>query len=105
MCYRNLCAKYKGQIFHIDTYDSNNTLIFNLTSLSIFLEKSAKAERLRKIIIDKSPPTFLPKLPSVVAKKCIPILKRLNVVQQRAALRALSAKDFLLIKGMPGTGE
>lgn len=96
--------KYKGRSFHIDTYDSTNNS-FNLTSLALLLDQTPRADQLRKIIIDKSPPTFLQKLPAVVAKRGAPILKRLNPVQQRAVLKALTAKDFLLIQGMPGTGE
>lgn len=75
-----------------------------MTSLALLLENTPRASELRDIIIDKKPPTFIPKLPSIVAKKGITILKRLNKVQQKAVLKALTANQFFLIKGMPGTG-
>ncbi|KAK9881525.1 hypothetical protein WA026_016406 [Henosepilachna vigintioctopunctata] len=102
---RNLKKKHPLEQFHIDTYESANSHSFNQTSLTLLLESSPRADQLRRIIIDKLPPTFLDKLPKVVASKGIPILKRLNKVQQRAVLKAIAANDFLLIKGMPGTGK
>lgn len=68
------------------------------------LELSPKAEKLRRIIIDKEQPTFRNTLPKLIGKIGRSILKKLNVCQQRAVLRALAAKDYFLIKGMPGTG-
>ncbi|EEZ99558.2 DNA replication ATP-dependent helicase/nuclease DNA2-like Protein [Tribolium castaneum] len=102
---RDLNVKYRNQLFHLDTYDSNITFTFNMTSLVLLIENSERAAQLRSVIIDKAPPTFAPKLPSVVAKKGAPILRRLNHVQQKAVLKALCANQFLLIKGMPGTGK
>ncbi|XP_044269460.1 DNA replication ATP-dependent helicase/nuclease DNA2 isoform X2 [Tribolium madens] len=102
---RNLGVKYHNQLFHVDTYDSNVTFTFNMMSLGLLLENSERGDELRSIIIDKTPPTFAPKLPSIVAKKGAPILRRLNHVQQKAVLKALCANQFLLIKGMPGTGK
>jgi DNA replication ATP-dependent helicase Dna2 len=102
---RNLNIKYQNTLFHLDTYDSNNTFSFNLASLARLLENTPRAAELRDVIIDKAPPSFVSKLPSVVAKKGSAILRRLNHVQQRAVLKALCAQQFLLIKGMPGTGK
>ncbi|RZC34552.1 DNA replication ATP-dependent helicase/nuclease DNA2 [Asbolus verrucosus] len=102
---RNLNEKYHGKLFHVDTYDTNITQSFNLTSVALLLENTPRAAQLRNTIIDKTAPTFASKLPSVVAKKGGPILRRLNHVQQKAVLKALCAKEFLLIKGMPGTGK
>lgn len=31
-------------------------------------------------------------------------MRSLNIEQQRAVLRALSAKDYVLLQGLPGTG-
>lgn len=60
---------------------------------------------MRKLIIDKARPTFQDDLPKSIVNKCINILKRLNKNQKRAVLKSLMANDYLLIKGMPGTGK
>lgn len=76
-----------------------------MSNLSLLLEDTERAARLRDLIIDKTAPRFRDKLPRNIAKVGTPILRQLNKVQQRAVLRAVAADDYLLIKGMPGTGE
>lgn len=76
-----------------------------MTNLALLLDPTEQSERLRKIIIDKQKPTFQPKLPRTVATRALSILQRLNRVQQRAVLKAVSANDYILITGMPGTGK
>lgn len=105
LLFRNLNAKHANQAFHIDSYDSTSTKSFNLNSLSLLLEVTPKAEKLRRLIIDKAQPAFKTTLPKVVAKMGRSILKKLNVCQQRSVLKALTAQDYFLIKGMPGTGN
>ncbi|GJQ70844.1 hypothetical protein Trydic_g767 [Trypoxylus dichotomus] len=102
---RNLTVKYRNSIFHIDAYDSNSVFSFNFTSLSVLLETTEQANRLRRLIIDKESPTFKSKLPKIIASTAPPILKQLNRAQQRAVLKACCANDYLLIKGMPGAGK
>ncbi|CAH0547646.1 unnamed protein product [Brassicogethes aeneus] len=102
---RDLSKKFPNSSFHIDTYDSNSIQTYNMASLTLLLELTERSEQLRKIIVDKVTPTFETKLPKVVATKGTPILKRLNRVQQRAVLKAIAARDYFLIKGMPGTGK
>lgn len=75
-----------------------------MANLALLLEPTAHSERLRKFIIEKQKPTFVSKLPKTIATKASTILQRLNRVQQRAVLKALSANDYILITGMPGTG-
>lgn len=50
-------------------------------------------------------PTFVEKLRSSIMRPARPILEPLNVGQRRAVVKALTAKDYFLIKGMPGTGN
>ncbi|CAH1104668.1 unnamed protein product [Psylliodes chrysocephalus] len=102
---RNLHNKYPNQKFTIDSYDSSMIQTFQFSSLALLLENTQKAENLRKIIIDKSIPTFKPTLPKIIGTKGKTILKRLNIVQQRAVLKAITANEYFLIKGMPGTGK
>ncbi|KAG5878691.1 hypothetical protein JTB14_029759 [Gonioctena quinquepunctata] len=102
---RNLNKKYSSKSFHIDSYESSSVQSYNLASLTLLLELSSRGEELRKIIIDKTPPTFKSTLPKLIGTKGKQILKRLNIVQQRAVLKAIAANEYFLIKGMPGTGK
>lgn len=54
------------------------------------------------IIIDKITPTFTKQLPAVIANKGKEILRGLNLVQRDAALKAITANDYLLLRGLPG---
>ncbi|KAK5640049.1 hypothetical protein RI129_010860 [Pyrocoelia pectoralis] len=100
-----LQKKYPNSDFHLDTYTSNMSQGFNMSNLALLLEPNEQAAKLRKIIIDKQPPTFIHKLSKEVAIKGTPILRRLNKMQQKAILKSLSSNDYLLINGMPGTGK
>lgn len=102
---RDLDKKYPSDVFHIDSYDSNTIQAFNLTSLSLLLEMTPKASILRRIIVDKSLPTYKTTLSKSVGIKGKSILQRLNIIQQRAVLKAVASEDYFLIKGMPGTGK
>ncbi len=63
------------------------------------------SNRLRKIIIEKIPPTYINSLPLLLAKKGEMILKQLNQVQRKVVLQALTTTDYMLLKGLPGTGK
>ncbi|XP_072401459.1 DNA replication ATP-dependent helicase/nuclease DNA2 [Diabrotica undecimpunctata] len=102
---RNLTLKFQNQTFYLDSYDSGSLQSFNLSSLALLLEPTPRADTLRKIIVDKQRPTFRTTLPKVVGTTGKAILKRLNRVQQRAVLKAITANEYFLIKGMPGTGK
>lgn len=102
--FSNLNKRHLSSTFHIDTYESSSSQIFIMHCLTLLLETTEKAKKLRKLIIDKQPPTFTTKLSSSVVTKAKPILKQLNKFQQKAILKALAVQDYLLIKGMPGTG-
>lgn len=53
----------------------------------------------------REPATFTKQLDQSVAAIAKPILESLNKTQQRAALKVLTANDYYLIKGMPGSGK
>lgn len=57
---------------------------------------------IRSIIIDRKPPTFSRTLPKIIATEGKRLLKKLNIIQQEAVLKALTVNDYLLLKGLPG---
>ncbi|XP_063541487.1 DNA replication ATP-dependent helicase/nuclease DNA2 [Cydia strobilella] len=95
----------KDTMFHIDTYELHATTVQNLTNLGVLLEDSDRALRLRKIIIDKKSPEFEKKLPREVGRLGTKMMKSLNIQQQRAVFKAVAAKDYALLQGLPGTGK
>lgn len=44
------------------------------------------------------------KQPREVGRLGIKLMRSLNIEQQRAVLKALSAEDYSLLQGLPGTG-
>ncbi|XP_022831974.1 DNA replication ATP-dependent helicase/nuclease DNA2 [Spodoptera litura] len=103
---RNLSSRLSKQtVYHIDTYESYATTVQNLTNLGVLLEDSDRAYRLRRLIIDKELPQFEAKLPRDVGRLGTRLMKSLNIQQQRAVLKAIAAKDYALMKGLPGTGK
>uniref|UniRef100_A0A803M4H9 DNA replication ATP-dependent helicase/nuclease n=1 Tax=Chenopodium quinoa TaxID=63459 RepID=A0A803M4H9_CHEQI len=80
------------------------TMRFNLVQLFLF---SAQSDRLRKLIVDLEAPRFdsgsiLSQDPAI---SYIWSEKNLNADQRRAIIKILTAKDYALILGMPGTGK
>lgn len=58
-----------------------------------------------RIVIDKIPPTFSKQLPKIISKEGMPIIRSLNQIQRSAVIKALTANEYVLIKGLPGTGK
>lgn len=50
-------------------------------------------------------PTFVNALPNVIKTSGERILKSLNPDQCNAVMKALTANEYLLLKGLPGTGK
>lgn len=103
--FRDLSKKFANTSFILDTYDSTSASTFNFANLAILLQSDERATQLRKLIIDKEPPTSQRTLPKSFYEKSKTILKNMNSMQQRAIIKAIAANDYLLIKGMPGTGK
>lgn len=103
--HKDLSLIFNKAIFSIDLYASGTQLSFNLTNLGLLLDDTDQSAKLRKLIIDQSPPSFNDKISKSVTECAIKTLKHLNTLQQRAVLKALTAEDYLLIQGMPGTGK
>lgn len=102
---RNLSKKYCGDVFIIDKHESQTNNVFNYTNLGILLDNDDRSKKLRDIIIHHSTPTFTKILPKRIAGDIEIILESLNQEQRSAALKALTSEDFMLIKGLPGTGK
>lgn len=58
-----------------------------------------------RIVIDRVRPTFTKTLPKVITTTGKSILMTLNANQRSAVLKALTANEYLLLKGLPGTGK
>lgn len=92
--------------FHIDKYSSSTGLsTFNYANVAGLLSNDESIVRLRRIVIDRIPATFVEKLPRSIVSASAKIISDLNENQQRAVLKALAANEYILIKGMPGTGK
>nr|XP_018902830.1 PREDICTED: DNA replication ATP-dependent helicase/nuclease DNA2 [Bemisia tabaci] len=89
------------KIFHMDRYESQTLLNFNMSSLCALLNDSPRAGQLRQAIVELKLPSFnnvSPALPSNLTKK-------LNNGQKKAVMRAFQAESYMLIEGMPGCGK
>ncbi|XP_076300421.1 DNA replication helicase/nuclease 2 isoform X2 [Lasioglossum baleicum] len=92
-------------LVHIDKYSSSNLISYNLASVGGLMGDNEICEKLREIVVDKKPATFASGLPRSVIGKSARVVQGLNENQQRAVLKAMAANDYVLIKGMPGTGK
>lgn len=91
--------------FHIDKYSSTGLSTFNYANVAGLLSNEETIVKLRRIVVDRIPATFAEKLPRSVVSASAKIISDLNENQQRAVLKAVAANEYVLIKGMPGTGK
>ncbi|XP_011308932.1 DNA replication ATP-dependent helicase/nuclease DNA2 [Fopius arisanus] len=96
----------KSETYTIDIITMRSQLYKTLGTLATLLAPNDITRRLRRLIIDREPARFTEPLPKDFetpgARK---ILGRLNMYQQKALIAVLTANDYVLIKGMPGTGK
>lgn len=93
-------------IFHIDKYRySGSVFMFDYANVVGLLNTDEANARLRRIVVDRTPATFAKSLPRSTVSAGIEIMCDLNEDQQRAVLRAVAANEYVLVKGMPGTGK
>ncbi|XP_023228327.1 DNA replication ATP-dependent helicase/nuclease DNA2-like isoform X2 [Centruroides sculpturatus] len=83
------------------TFDSSTTI--QLTNLLHLMDDADGSARLRKWLIDLQPPSFQQTFP--LKDEESPIFKSLNKQQINAIEKILSSNDYILLKGMPGTGK
>ncbi|GBP65927.1 hypothetical protein EVAR_89420_1 [Eumeta japonica] len=76
-----------------------------IASGTILLIDSTVHILLERLIIDMEMPEFEKKMPREIGRLGSKLMKGLNIEQQRAVLRAIAAKDYALLQGLPGTGK
>ena len=77
----------------------------NWLTLAKLMSNTDQAKMLRDIVITNKVATFVSGLPKQVAITGKHILKPLNRVQQKAIFKTMMAEEFVLLKGMPGSGK
>ena len=89
-------------LFRIDKVNYRSAISLNYTNMSRLMMPTEASRRLRSFIIEKQKPEFESVLPKQLIVKTKEYFKKLNKSQQAAVLKAIMAKDYLLIKGYPG---
>ncbi|KAK2585939.1 hypothetical protein KPH14_010520 [Odynerus spinipes] len=102
---RDITKRNINSSFHVDKYSSTSFLSIVFAYIGGLLSDDDVCKRLRSIVIDRKPATFLAKLPRSTICTAAAMLQHLNEDQQRAILKCLAANEYVLIKGMPGTGK
>ncbi|XP_070525896.1 DNA replication ATP-dependent helicase/nuclease DNA2 isoform X2 [Cardiocondyla obscurior] len=102
---KDIMRLHAHSTFHIDKYSSSDLSTFNYANVAGLLSNDETSVKLRRIIIDKKPATFVENLSRSIVSTSTKIISDLNKIQQRAVLKAVAAHDYILIKGMPGTGK
>ena len=77
----------------------------NWLTLAKLMSNTDQAKMLRDIVVNNKVATFVSGLPKQVAITGKHILKPLNRVQQKAIFKTMMAEEFVLLKGMPGSGK
>ncbi|XP_034933639.1 DNA replication ATP-dependent helicase/nuclease DNA2 isoform X2 [Chelonus insularis] len=100
-------TKFSTQTYyHIDAVAPLTMPYQLLGTVATLLADNNITKRLREMIIDKIPAQFSDEIPeSLKTKKAKIIMERLNKYQQEALRAAVQTKDYVMIKGMPGTGK
>ncbi|KAJ5632584.1 hypothetical protein N7490_008923 [Penicillium lividum] len=89
-------------IYRIDKDEFSNGMANIRNNLVCMMDKDlAQAKHLRRLIIEGEPPVFKP----TSSAYTISDPDSLNVDQKQAIEKVMSAKDYALILGMPGTGK
>lgn len=91
--------------FRLDRYVTSKVIQLNLSNLTSLMEDSELSAYLRRLIIDRTTPTFSNTLSKCTVQNIRAVLKPMNMDQRTAILRVLMANDYVLIQGYPGTGK
>ncbi|KAH3743245.1 DNA replication helicase Dna2 [Pelomyxa schiedti] len=98
--------------WNIDKEDETSSFPHMQSNLCALFENNPTAAKIRSLLIDLVTPRFdtVPESDETLSQQLFPLSQslsynNLNVQQKFAIKRALAAKDYLLIHGMPGTGK
>lgn len=91
-------------LYRIDKDEFSNGMAMVRNNLIMLMDKDAfNANHLRRLIVENAKPTFRPltlcNVPNSASQA------NLNVDQKCAVEKVMSAKDYALVLGMPGTGK
>ncbi|XP_055678410.1 DNA replication ATP-dependent helicase/nuclease DNA2 [Lutzomyia longipalpis] len=101
---RDLQQHYSNEVFHIDRYESNMKMTFDLTNLGALLENTEKINSLRSLIVDRITPSF--DTPTEGGERILhESFRSLNFDQMNAVLKFEHLKEYMLLEGLPGTGK
>ncbi|KAH6932035.1 hypothetical protein HPB50_002587 [Hyalomma asiaticum] len=99
------CQEWQTKTFRIDKVFSSASFTISYSNLARLMSAEPESDRLRSLVIDRSMPLYRKTLPKETAVACHAVLKPLNNFQRRAILKFLMSDDYVLFKGMPGTGK
>ena len=92
-------------VYRLDKDEFSNGMALVRNNLIRFMEKDVfGVHALRRLIVDLVPPTFNP-VGSKYSLRDTASQAALNVDQRAAIRKVMSAKDYALVLGMPGTGK
>jgi DNA replication ATP-dependent helicase Dna2 len=91
-------------VYRLDKDEFSSGMATGRNNLVRLMDKDIfQASRLRELIVDCVPPSFRP--PTAVPTLPTASYTGLNVDQKRALDKVMSADDYALVLGMPGTGK
>ncbi|XP_037512396.1 LOW QUALITY PROTEIN: DNA replication ATP-dependent helicase/nuclease DNA2-like [Rhipicephalus sanguineus] len=99
------CQEWKTKTFRVDKMFSSASFTISYSNLARLMCAEPESDRLRSLVIDLSSALYRKTLPKEIAVSCHAVLKPLNQFQRRAILKFLTSDDYILFKGMPGTGK
>ncbi|KAG5673320.1 hypothetical protein PVAND_003380 [Polypedilum vanderplanki] len=104
---KDLNHQCTSEKFHLDKFESQSQSVFNFTNIGVLLDNDneRKINQLRSIIIDKEPAVFSNTLPKSIQQNLDQTLIKMNSVQRMAVLKALTCENYMLIRGLPGSGK
>ncbi|OAX84971.1 hypothetical protein ACJ72_00651 [Emergomyces africanus] len=90
-------------LYRLDKDEFSNGMAIVRNNLICMMDRNVfQARQLRDLIIDGHAPSFKPTSSSVIP---CPVETELNVDQKQAIEKVMSADDYALVLGMPGTGK